>query len=51
MNSDGQQEEKKVHLRTNDKKHWPELMIDQILMLIQITGKSRLGIVIEKRQW
>jgi hypothetical protein len=29
----------------------PELMIDQILMLIQITGKRRLGIAIEKQQW
>jgi hypothetical protein len=28
-----------------------ELMIDEILMLIQITGKRRLGIVIEKQQW
>jgi hypothetical protein len=28
-----------------------ELMIDQILMLIQITGKRRLGFVIEKQQW
>jgi hypothetical protein len=29
----------------------PDLMIDQILMLIQITGKRRLGIAIEKQQW
>jgi hypothetical protein len=29
----------------------PELMINQILMLIQITGKRRLGIAIEKQMW
>jgi hypothetical protein len=29
----------------------PELMINQILMLIQIRGKRRLGIAIEKQQW
>jgi hypothetical protein len=28
-----------------------EFMIDQILMLIQIAGKRRLGVVIEKQQW
>jgi hypothetical protein len=28
-----------------------EIMIDQKLMLIQIAGKRRLGIVIEKNQW
>jgi hypothetical protein len=29
----------------------PELMINQILMLIKITGKRRLGIAIEKQMW
>jgi hypothetical protein len=51
MNSDGQQEKEKVHLRTMTRNIEPELMIDQILMLIQITEKRRLGIVIEKQQW
>jgi hypothetical protein len=52
MNSDGQHEEKKVRLRTSKKKNIePELIINQILMLIQITGKRRLGIAIKKQMW